>query len=241
LTGEEKLSLLDRLEAGLLGECAPSDEAIRLRQVLNERNLQPRHAQDLLQAFRMDVGKLRYSDWNELMTYCSYSAMPVGRFVLDVHGESRDTWHPSDSLCAALQIINHLQDCGEDYRRLDRVYIPLDALARAGTSVDALSQVKSSAALRRCLDEMIQGIRKLLHQAEPLPMLVKDFRLTLEISVIHRLAYALADRLSKHDPLSERPHLNALSIAGLSMTAIAWGLSRRAAAIAVGKQPKIVG
>ena len=80
----------------------------------------------------MDVTKLRYRDWDDLIGYCSYSAMPVGRFVLDVHGESRATWPANDALCAALQIINHLQDCGRDYRNLDRVYIPLDALAESG-------------------------------------------------------------------------------------------------------------
>ncbi len=98
----------------------------------------PRHAQDLLHAFRQDVTKLRYANWDELIDYCSRSAMPVGRFVLDVHGESRDTWPASDALCAALQIINHLQDCAADYRTLDRVYIPLDALAARGIGVEAL-------------------------------------------------------------------------------------------------------
>ena len=101
-------------------------------------HLSPRHAQDLLTAFRMDVTKLRYRDWDDLIDYCSYSAMPVGRFVLDVHGESRALWPANDALCAALQIINHLQDCGKDYRDLDRVYIPLDALAEAGATVEAL-------------------------------------------------------------------------------------------------------
>ena len=62
--------------------------------------------------------------------------MPVGRFVLDVHGESRATWPANDALCAALQIINHLQDCGKDYRNLNRVYIPLDAFAAAGAEVE---------------------------------------------------------------------------------------------------------
>src|SRR6266403_1945743 len=112
LTDTEKLAHLDALEA------------VKLRTVLRERNLAPRHALDLLTAFRMDVTKLRYRDWDDLMNYCSYSAMPVGRFVLDVHGESRATWSANDALCAALQIINHLQDCGKDYRQLDRVYIP---------------------------------------------------------------------------------------------------------------------
>ena len=73
--------------------------------------------------------------------------MPVGRFVLDVHGESRATWPANDALCAALQMINHLQDCGEDYRDLDRVYLPLDTLNAAGTNVEALAR---RAPLRPC-------------------------------------------------------------------------------------------
>ena len=62
-------------------------DAIPLRAALAEGGLAPRHAQDLLTAFRMDVTKRRYRDWDDLMHYCSFSAMPVGRFVLDVHGE----------------------------------------------------------------------------------------------------------------------------------------------------------
>ena len=110
--------------------------------------LSPRHAQDLLAAFKLDVTKLRYRDWDDLIGYCSLSAMPVGRFVLDVHGESRGTWPANDALCAALQIINHLQDCKDDYRNLDRVYVPLDPLAARGIGVEALGEPRRR---RRCL------------------------------------------------------------------------------------------
>src|SRR5436190_4558599 len=120
---------------------------------LSERR---RHAQDLLTAFRMDVTKLRYRDWDDLMNYCTYSAMPVGRYVLDVHGEDRSCWPANDALCAALQIINHLQDCHADYRNLDRVYVPLDALAAAGASVEDLDSAQASRALRRCLHGLAQ-------------------------------------------------------------------------------------
>ena len=106
------------------------------------------HALDLLEAFRRDVTKLRYRDWDDLIDYCRYSAMPVGRFVLDVHGESRDTWPANDALCAALQIINHLQDCAKDYRDLNRVYIPEDALAAAGVDITALAAPAASPALK---------------------------------------------------------------------------------------------
>ena len=77
--------------------------------------------------------------------------MPVGRFVLDVHGESRATWPASDNVCAVLQIINHMQDCVKDYRSIDRVYVPLDALKAAGSSVEALDAPRSTPELLACL------------------------------------------------------------------------------------------
>ncbi len=146
LRESEKLAGLDRLEETLLGKSDAAPDALPLRAALAERGLTARHALDLLTAFRMDVTKLRYRDWDDLIHYCTYSAMPVGRFVLDVHGESRATWPASDALCAALQIINHLQDCGADYKQLNRVYIPLDAFARHGAEVSGLAAAKAAAA-----------------------------------------------------------------------------------------------
>ena len=128
LTERQKIDMLDGLEANLVGTGPGNAQAIALREALAERNMSPLHAQDLLKAFRLDATKRRYKDWDDLISYCAWSAMPVGRFVLDVHGESRDTWPASDAICAALQINNHLQDCVNDYRDLDRVYVPLDAL-----------------------------------------------------------------------------------------------------------------
>src|SRR5262249_31422862 len=159
--------LLDRLENGLLGRAEPEPVAARLRAALSERGLSPRHAQDLVTAFRMDVTKLRYRDWDDLLHYCSYSAMPVGRFVLDVHGESRTTWPANDALCAALQIINHLQDCASDYRKLDRVYVPQDAMARHNIGVESLAEPKASPALRSCLAELARRTGALLDEADP--------------------------------------------------------------------------
>src|ERR1700712_4838954 len=86
-SGDEKLQLLDGMRRTLLGEIDDSPEAAALRAILATRALDPQHGLDLLEAFRRDVTKLRYEDWNDLMDYCRVSAMPVGRFVLDVHGE----------------------------------------------------------------------------------------------------------------------------------------------------------
>jgi hydroxysqualene synthase len=228
LTAPQKVEMLDRMEADLLGAGDGSAEAVTLRAALAERSMSPQHAQDLLKAFRLDATKLRYRDWDDLMGYCAYSAMPVGRFVLDVHGESRATWPSSDAICAALQIINHLQDCGADYRNLDRVYIPLDALAACGIGVEALAASKASPDLRRCLARLAERTMVLLQQGDALPSLVEDTRLALEISVIQTLAQHLTGMLQRRDPLSEHVHLGKLGVAGISLVAVLKGLTRRA-------------
>jgi len=220
LPPQQKLDLLNRLEEGLLGKHDDIPEAVTLRTALRERNLSPRHAQDLLTAFRMDVTKLRYRDWDDLMNYCTYSAMPVGRFVLDVHGEDRSTWPANDALCAALQIINHLQDCGKDYRDLDRVYVPLDALAAAGAKVEELGRDASSPALRQCLRGLAVRTGQLLNEGAAFSARISDYRLAMEVAVIHALARRLVAMLTARDPLSERVHLNAPGVAGVGLVGL---------------------
>jgi squalene synthase HpnC len=227
LKPDEKLALLDRLEAGLLGRHDEIMEANALRAVLRERNMPPRHAQDLLTAFRMDVTKLRYRDWDDLMNYCTYSAMPVGRFVLDIHGEDRSIWPANDALCAALQIINHLQDCQADYRNLDRVYVPLDAFAASGASVEELGHESSTPALRQCLRNLAVRTGELLNEAAPFSALIRDFRLAMEVSVIHSLARRLVTMLVTRDPLRERVHLKKSGVATLGIVGLARGAAGR--------------
>ena len=227
LKEREKLDLLDRLEATLLGKDDEHPEGVRLRTVLRERNMSPRHAQDLLTAFRMDVTKLRYRDWDDLMNYCTYSGMPVGRYVLDVHGEDRSCWPANDALCAALQIINHLQDCGADYRNLDRVYVPLDALAASGATVADLGKDASPPALRQTLRNLAVRTGHLLDQSAPFSARIADFRLSLEVSVIQTLARRLAAMLTVRDPLSERVHLTAPGVAGGGLLGVVAGAAGR--------------
>jgi len=228
LGADEKLAHLDLLEAELLGKGDSQPEAVALRQALADRAMPPRHALDLLTAFKMDVTKLRYANWDELIHYCRYSAMPVGRFVLDVHGESTSTWPADDALCAALQINNHLQDCGKDYKNLDRVYLPLDALEAAGASVEALALDKAPAALLQCLHALAARTEALLVESKPFSAEIRDFRLGLEVSVIQTFAEKIVRMLKARDPLSERVHLSPLELLLRTAGGIASETVRRA-------------
>jgi squalene synthase HpnC len=208
LSSDEKIRRLVRMGEVLDG--APGDDApsaIAMRQSLRETGIDPAHCYDLLGAFRQDAVKLRYANWQELMDYCRLSAMPVGRFLLDLHGESRDTWPASDALCAALQVINHLQDCQKDHRDLDRVYLPEEWLASQGSKVADLTLPQSTPGMRRCLDLCVAATRGLMDQARDLSVGIKDFGMRAEAAVIVNLADRLVEKLARQDPLAMRVKL----------------------------------
>ncbi|KWV57891.1 squalene synthase HpnC [Bradyrhizobium macuxiense] len=228
LPAEEKLRYLDLMEAELLGNGDTQKEAVNLRRAFAERGMAPRHALDVLVAFRMDVTKLRYENWDDVIDYCRYSAMPVGRFMLDVHGESTSTWTASDALCAGLQINNHLQDCAKDYKNLNRVYLPRDALDASGATVEMLGEAKSPPPLLKCLRGLAVRTAAVLDESKSLAAEVKDFRLGLEIGVIQAFADRIVNMLKVRDPLSERVHLSPIELLLHSLGGMASETARRA-------------
>jgi squalene synthase HpnC len=223
----EKLRILEGMFRTLRSGFNTSREAVALYRCLLERNLTARHALELLEAFRRDVTKLRYRTWDELMDYCRYSAAPVGRFVLDVHGESRATWPASDALCTGLQVINHLQDCAKDYRALDRVYLPLDVLRESGAEVTELGAASASPRLREAISRLAVRTLHLLEQSRVFASQIRDCRLALEVGIIQRLAENLAQRLLTRDPLSERVHHHLPEAVGLAFAGGAGVVSGR--------------
>jgi squalene synthase HpnC len=222
-----KLAILSALQATLLGASDDATDALPLRLELRKRNLSPEHALELLKAFRQDVTKNRYEDWSELIEYCRYSAMPVGRFVLDVHGEHRAAWGPSDALCTALQIINPLQDCGKDYRDLNRVYLPLADLTAYGVNIHALAEPASSPELLACIRALANRTFLLIPEASLLPRNVRDVRLCAETAAIVELARKLLLRLAIRDPLADRVHLSKPHAAMIAARAAVSALATR--------------
>ena len=225
LPPEEKIARLDHMEAVLLGQReggSPSAAALRLS--LADTGVDPRHATDLLIAFRQDATKRRYANWEELLDYCRVSAMPVGRYVLDLHRESRDTHAPSDALCATLQVLNHLQDCQKDLHDLDRCYLPLDLMSAAGTDVTALSAKAETPGLRRVFASLLDRCDALNAEAATLPRLVRDRRLRIETGVIANLARRLTARLRRNDPIAGRVKLTKMDAVGALLGALSHAL-----------------
>lgn len=206
LSSDEKTRRLDLFEAGLDGPGL--EKPNRLRESLIERGVTDRHARDLLDAFRQDAVKSRYANWDELIGYCELSANPVGRYLMDLHGEDPALWVPSDALCTVLQILNHLQDCQKDYRGMDRVYLPGEFLSAEGLKVNVLDAEASPPGLRRVIDQCLDRCDALICAAKNRPARPRSRRLHAEMAVISSLATRLAARLRRDDPLARRVKLS---------------------------------
>ncbi|MDD5586042.1 MAG: squalene synthase HpnC [Alphaproteobacteria bacterium] len=225
LAPEDKVERLNRFAAALTdGAITDIPSAIALRESLKATGVPSTHSLDLLAAFKRDATQLRYRDWDDLMDYCRYSASPVGRHVLALHGIGKEAWPANDALCSALQVINHIQDCADDYRELDRVYIPQDMLAAHGGNTEDLSKERATPALRATLDAMLDKLKPMLLSARGLPRAVTDTRLQMETSVICVLAERLVELLYRRDPLCDSVKLGKPALLGATLTGIvrAW-------------------
>ena len=232
LPSDEKISRLEGFAAALGGggeEDTAYATAHRMRRSLQDTEIPTRHCLDLIDAFKQDVVKNRYDDWPELIGYCLRSAAPVGRYLLDLHGGSRDGYGPSDALCNALQVINHLQDCRDDYLEMDRVYLPGDWMAEAGMQVTALGAGASSPELRRVLDRCLDATEELMDEARRLPAGLVSRRLAMESAAIISIADRLIVRLRQGDPLASRIEL--------SKAGYLFGCLRGAVPVALGIMP----
>ncbi len=229
LPPQAKIRRLEAHALAIRGE-APAEggpeKAIAMRKSLLATGITAKHCQDLISAFKQDATKLRYKDWSELMDYCYRSAAPVGRYLIDLHGETRAAYPASDALCNALQVLNHLQDCSEDYRSLNRVYLPQEWMREAGTSVVSLEGAAASSEVRRVLDNCLDATDDLLMQARKLPDQIRDRRFAMEAATIVQVAIRLSRELRRRDPLAERVVLSASQYISCFVSGILAGLLR---------------
>lgn len=220
LPAEEKIHRLKEMAAALEGHPGYGtafEKAHALRRSMTELGIPTRHGSDLTIAFIQDCQKLRYQSWEELLGYCENSANPVGRYLLDLHGEDPAGYKYSDALCTVLQIINHLQDCGDDRRSLDRVYVIEPWLQKAGGSVNDLDLPAETPALRQVINQMLDGCDELMADVRQLPFALQSKHLAMESAVIVRLAERLIARLRKGDPLATRVALSKMDFASAGL------------------------
>ena len=186
------------------------DFAARLKNDFMRENLAFSLAGDLLTAFRRDSEGYEYKTWSQLINYCQYSAAPVGRFMLAIHNENPVTYMPAASLCAALQIVNHLQDIKYDYIKLARVYLPQELMKEFGVSKDDLKANKSTPELKQLIAYISDLLKGQIKDGQVLIKLVHSAKLRCQICIILSLTNLMLKKINRGDVLAQEIRLTKL-------------------------------
>jgi squalene synthase HpnC len=182
---------------------------VALEDTVHKHDLPIQLFSDLISAFEQDQRVTRYANWDELFAYCRCSANPVGRLVLRLCGYAdpeRDRM--SDATCTALQLANFWQDVTGDFEK-DRVYLPLDLLARHGCTVEDLAARKFTPAFQAAMREAVEMARKLFLEGLPLAATV-DRRLAFDLELFSRGGMRILDKIEQqnYNVLARRPKVS---------------------------------
>ncbi len=188
--------------------------------LLAQRIFSHEWADKLWQAFWTDTEKSRYRDMDEVLAYCHLSAVPVGRFILEIAGEVKAKRSQADALCIALQLINHLQDVRSDYLERKRIYLPQFALDQQGLSERILEKAETGPKLRIIFNQWLDIIDDYLALASHLPKTIYHRGLRWEVQIIIAYAKALSRQLRKKDPMYQKVKLSASRKIWISILAI---------------------
>ena len=204
LTPTEKIKRLNLFKKAIESNKIKISKAEDLRKICIKNKIRINHALNLLKAFKQDAVKKRYKNWSELIRYCKFSAVPVGRFVIDLHKERKTSYKYSDPLCIALQILNHIQDCKEDYNKIGRVYLPLTFLKKYNVKLEQLKKNYTEQNLRLAINEILFHTEKLINEADKFKKIMKNNKLSKETTFILEIAKSLLKLLKKKDPLRNK-------------------------------------
>lgn len=161
---------------------------------------------DLLSAFRQDVTTRRYPHFDAVQDYCRRSADPVGRIVLMLFGYRQEKYMRwSDAICTALQLANFWQDVAVDARK-DRIYLPLDDMARFGVTEEDVMHGRTSDAFRKLMAFQVARTRALFQEGRPLCTAVSG-RLSFELKAIWLGGMGILDAVERsgYNVLAARP------------------------------------
>jgi len=139
-----------------------------LHHTIIQKNLTPQMLYDLLKAFKQDVTKKRYENYDELLFYCKHSANPIGRLILELFNiRSEEAFNYSDKICTALQLTNFYQDIEIDYQK-GRIYFPQDELQRFEVTENMFAMKENNVNLKKLLRHNIERTQKMFDEGKNL-------------------------------------------------------------------------
>jgi phytoene synthase len=189
---------------------APSSPLFQdVAKIIREHDLPLQLFADLLDAFSQDVTKKRYANYAEVLDYCRRSANPVGRLLLHLFKRTTDLdFQQADAICSALQLINHWQDVDIDYTKDNRVYLPLDEMARFRVTERHLQQKLVDESWKQLMAFQVERARALMLSGQGLGRSLPG-RIGLEIRATVQGGLRILEKIERvgYDVFRRRPVL----------------------------------
>lgn len=219
----ERLKKLNEFEARfnqLLKGQYSSEYEQALHQTILQKDLSPKYFTNLLKAFRQDVIKKEYRNYDELLAYCDNSANPVGRLILELHSVRNDEADLySDKICTALQITNFLQDVTLDYEK-GRIYLPQDEIKRYGIDKNMFEESKINLNFKRLIEFNVNRTQLKFDEGRKLLKFLSG-RLKFEIKWTILGGEAILNKIRKNDyNVFIRPSLTKMDFINLLMRSL---------------------
>lgn len=218
LSAEERLKRLNEFEENfnnLMKGNYKSEYAYALHQTIIEKKLNPQHFTNLLQAFKQDVIKKRYNNFDELLDYCRNSANPVGRLILELHDIRNEKANGySDKICTALQLTNFLQDIDLDLQK-GRIYIPEDESHHYDVSKNMFEDRKINLNFKQLIEFNVNRTQNLFDEGKNLINFLPG-RLKFEIKWTILGGEAILEKIRKNNyEVFRRPSLSKMDFVKL--------------------------
>jgi squalene synthase HpnC len=170
----------------------------RLASVIHDYSLPLQPFRDLLSAFKQDVVTTRYVDFASLENYCQRSANPVGTLMLHLYkAASERNLADANAICTALQIINFWQDVAIDWQK-ERIYLPLEDLARFGVTEEDIAKQKINDHWRALMQFEIDCARTMMQSGAPLALRLPG-RIGWELRLVVQGGLRILERIEEHD------------------------------------------
>jgi squalene synthase HpnC len=212
LSEGERLERLNNFEyrtKQLINGKAENDYEFALANTIKEKNLTEENFYNLIKAFKQDVIKNRYENFDEVINYCKHSANPVGRLILELFDiRSEEAFNYSDKICSALQLTNFLQDVSIDYKK-GRIYLPQDEMDMLQITEKLFEDKENNHKLKQLVKHNVDRIQKIFDEGKKLFPLLNG-RLKVEIIWTVASGEEILAQIRKNDynVLSNRPELS---------------------------------
>lgn len=208
---EDKIAQLNLMLGSFLSPetmQTPDQEAIHLRHLFDAQHVSAKHMETLFQGWQRDTAPRPIQNWSDLYLACQYSAAPIGLIFRELFNESDELNDFFTSLAIAIQLVNHLRDCGKDYKETSHSYVPQQWLKAQNLSSEVLGQNSEPRSFKGVKKQFAEKINDIFMTCPAHLKTIQTDELRREVKLGLNINKILLKKLLKKDVLKTKISLN---------------------------------